>query len=140
MSANKKIQRSVYLSPKTDKYIRDHMKAQSVTSFAAAIEDAIEYAFDPELRGEREAELTKKINQLTYSLSEHRQKTARDLIFLQELMLRLLYESYYRMPQVPEDIHEAKHAKAMDGLNRVIKEVKSELDMGVYSENKGKPE
>lgn len=124
---NKKIPKSVTITPHTDKYIRDHMKAQGLTNYSAALDDAVEYAFNPEFRGEREAELTKKINQFSYSLNEHRKKTGRDFAILQEMMLATLFEIYKRSPDVPDDLEEVKNAQALALLDKVADKIAANL-------------
>jgi len=56
--------------------------------------------------------LVKLYNQFSSSLALHRKKTARDLAFMQELMLKFTHEFFMHHPSIPEDDKKSKDVEA----------------------------
>jgi len=127
----KKVQKSVYFDEDITKALEKQMKASHNSNFSAIVNDGLRYAMFPEFRNDRDADLVKLYNQLSYSLAEHRKKTARDMAFIQEIVLQSMKNFYLHHGAIPEDDLEALQAEAnarldqfMEGIVRSMSELK----------------
>lgn len=90
-SEKKKVQKTVYFDEDVWDALEKQMRMSRNGNITAIVNDGLRYAMFPEHRNDRDADLVKLYHQLSYSLAEHRKKTARDLAFVQEINLRTLH-------------------------------------------------
>jgi len=119
----KKIQKSVYFDDDVLKALEKQMKTSHNPNFSAIVNDGLRYAMFPEHRNDRDADLVKLYNQLSYSLAEHRKKTARDMAFMQEIALQSMKNFYVHNTSVPEGEAEAMEAQANARLDKFMEEI-----------------
>ncbi len=127
----KKVQKSVYFDEDVLKALEKQMKASHNPNFSAIVNDGLRYAMFPEYRNDRDADLVKLYHQLSYSLAQHRKKTARDMAFMQEIALQSMKNFYLHNAPVPDGEVEAMDAQAnvrldqfMEGIVRGMSELK----------------
>ena len=119
----KKIQKSVYFDDDVLKALEKQMKTSHNSNFSAIVNDGLRYAMFPEHRNDRDADIVKLYNQLSYSLAEHRKKTARDMAFMQEIALQSMKNFYMHNASVPEGDVEAMDAQANARLDKFMEEI-----------------
>lgn len=119
----KKTQKSVYFDDDVLKALEKQMKTSHNPNFSAIVNDGLRYAMFPEHRNDRDADLVKLYNQLSYSLAEHRKKTARDMAFMQEIALQSMKNFYVHNASVPEGEAEAMEAQANARLDKFMEEI-----------------
>ena len=108
----KKIPKTVQFEPEVWDAIEAHMKRERIYNHSIATNDAIKYAFFPEHRDDRNADTAKLLNQILYSLNEHRRKTSRDLTIFQEILVRLTHTYFMHTHQIPDSAKEGAEAQA----------------------------
>ena len=112
MAKAKRVQKTVYFDEDVWEALEKQMKASHNPNVSAIVNDGLRYAMFPEFRNDRDADLVKLYNQFSSSLALHRKKTARDLAFMQELMLKFTHEFFMHHPSIPEDDKESKDVEA----------------------------
>jgi len=112
MAKAKRVQKTVYLDEDVWEAMEKQMKASHNPNVSAIVNDGLRYAMFPEFRNDRDADLVKLYNQFSSSLALHRKKTARDLAFMQELMLKFTHEFFMHHPSIPEDDKDSKDVEA----------------------------
>lgn len=116
----KKVQKTVYIDEDVWEALEKQMKMTRNTNVSVLINDGLRYAMFPEYRNDRDGDLVKLFQQLTFSLADHRKKTARDLGFLQEMMLQSVKNQYLAFPPVAEKDKDVKEADANMRLNHFM--------------------
>ena len=135
----KKVQKSVYFDEDVMKALEKQMKASHNSNFSAIVNDGLRYAMFPEFRNDRDADLVKLYNQLSYSLAEHRKKTARDMAFIQEIVLQSMKNFYLHHGAIAEDDLEALQAEANARLDKFMEGiVRGMSDLKPLSDREGK--
>lgn len=112
MAKAKRVQKTVYFDEDVWETMEKQMKASHNPNVSAIVNDGLRYAMFPEFRNDRDADLVKLYNQFSSSLALHRKKTARDLAFMQELMLKFTHEFFMHHPSIPEDDKDSKDVEA----------------------------
>lgn len=112
MAKAKRVQKTVYFDEDVWEAMEKQMKASHNPNVSAIVNDGLRYAMFPEFRNDRDADLVKLYNQFSASLALHRKKTARDLAFMQELMLKFTHEFFMHHPSIPEDDKDYKDVEA----------------------------
>jgi hypothetical protein len=112
MAKAKRVQKTVYFDEDVWEALEKQMKASHNPNVSAIVNDGLRYAMFPEFRNDRDADLVKLYNQFSSSLALHRKKTARDLAFMQELMLKFTHEFFMHHPSIPEDDKKSKDVEA----------------------------
>lgn len=112
MAKVKRVQKTVYFDEDVWEAMEKQMKASHNPNVSAIVNDGLRYAMFPEFRNDRDADLVKLYNQFSSSLALHRKKTARDLAFMQELMLKFTHEFFMHHPSIPEDDKDSKDVEA----------------------------
>ena len=133
MKAEKKerrVQKTVYFDPEVWMALEAHMKRERIDNVSIATNDAVKYSLFPEYRGDREADLSKLFGQLSFSLAEHRKKTGRDMMLLQEMILQFIKLFFVHTHQIPDSGRKAAEAQAeirLDSfMNSLIKKFTTE--------------
>lgn len=119
----KKVQKTVYIDEDVWEALEKQMKMSRNTNVSVLINDGLRYAMFPEYRSDRDGDLVKLFQQLTFSLADHRKKTARDLAFLQEMMLQAVKNQYMAFPPVAEKDKDAKEVDANMRLNHFMESI-----------------
>ena len=137
---NKKTQRTIHFDEDVLKALDKQMKVSHNSNLSAIVNDGLRYAMFPEFRNDRDADLVKLNAQMGASLAQHRKKTARDLAFIQEMVLQMMKVFYMHNQPISEDDKAALEAQAkarlddfMEGIVRGMSELKPISDQ----ENKG---
>ncbi len=112
MAKAKRVQKTVYFDEDVWEAMEKQMKASHNPNVSAIVNDGLRYAMFPEFRNDRDADLVKLYNQFSASLALHRKKTARDLAFMQELMLKFTHEFFMHHPSIPDDDKDSKDVEA----------------------------
>ena len=86
----KNVQKTIHWEPEVLQALENHMKREGINNYSIAANDAVKFALFPEHRDDRNADLMKLNQQMLFSLAEHRKKTGRDLMILQEMNLQLI--------------------------------------------------
>ena len=124
MAARKKpIQKTVMFDPEVYEAMEKQMKASHNANFSAVVNDGLRYALFPEFRNDRDADLVKLYNQFSASLASHRKKTARDMAFMQEMLLRFMFEFYQHNNEIPDDAKPMKEAQATMRVDGFMEEI-----------------
>ena len=108
----KNIQKTVQFEPDVYEALENKMKMSKTVNFSKAVNDAVRYAAFPEYRNDRDADLYKMMQVLMDSFVQHRKKNARDLAFIQEVVLESLQEFYRHNPVIPEQQQKEKDTQA----------------------------
>lgn len=116
----KKIQKTVYIDDDVWEALEKQMKLTRNTNVSVLINDGLRYAMFPEYRNDRDGDLVKLFQQFTFSLADHRKKTARDLAFVQEMILQAVKNQYLAFPSVAEKDREVKEAEASMRLDQFM--------------------
>jgi len=119
----KRVQKTVQFDPEVYEALEKQMKISHNPNFSAIVNDGLRYAMFPEHRSDRDADLVKLYHQFSASLAQHRKKTARDLAFLQEMLLRTMFEFYQYHNEIPEEAKGAKEAQATLRLDSFMEEI-----------------
>lgn len=123
VTKSKKVQKTVYIDEDVWEALEKQMKMSRNTNVSVLINDGLRYAMFPEYRSDRDGDLVKLFQQLTFSLADHRKKTARDLAFLQEMMLQAVKNQYMAFPPVAEKDKDAKEVDANMRLNHFMESI-----------------
>lgn len=119
----KKVQKTVYIDEDVWEALEKQMKMTRNTNVSVLINDGLRYAMFPEYRNDRDGDLVKLFQQLTFSLADHRKKTARDLAFIQEMMLQSVKNQYLSFPSVAEKDQDVNEADANMRLNHFMEAI-----------------
>ncbi|MDY0096207.1 MAG: hypothetical protein RBT80_26220 [Candidatus Vecturithrix sp.] len=119
----KKIQKSVYFDPDVWEALEKQMKISANSNISVVVNDGLRYAMFPEHRNDRDADLVKLYHQFSASLADHRKKTARDLAFIQEMILNAVKTQYLTFPPVPEKELEIREVSANARLNQFMEHI-----------------
>lgn len=119
----KKVQKTVQFEEEVWKALEAHMARERIYNLSMAANDAIKYALFPQHRDDRNADTAKMLNQILYSLNEHRRKTARDLTILQEILVRLTHTYFLHTHQIPGSELEAAEAQANLRLDAFMEQI-----------------
>lgn len=119
----KKIQKTVYFDEDVWKAIEDKMKMSKNSNHSVVVNDGIRYAMFPEYRTDRDADLVKLYNQFSASLAQHRKKTARDMAFIQEMVLKSMHTFFQHYMDVPEGEKEARETQANVRLDKFMEDI-----------------
>lgn len=119
----KKVQKTVYFDEDVWKAIEDKMKMSRNSNHSVVVNDGLRYAMFPEYRNDRDADLVKLYNQFSASLAQHRKKTARDLAFIQEMVLKSMHAFFQHYVEAPEGEKEARETQANARLDRFMEDV-----------------
>jgi len=123
VTKNKKIQKTLYIDEHVWEALEKQMKMTRNTNVSVLVNDGLRYAMFPEYRNDRDGDLVKLFQQLTFSLADHRKKTARDLAFLQEMVLQGVKNQYLAFPPVPDKDRDVKEADANRRLNQFMENI-----------------
>lgn len=137
MAKAKRVQKTVYFDEDVWEALEKQMKASHNPNVSAITNDGLRYAMFPEHRNDRDADLVKLYNQFSASLASHRKKSARDMAFIQELILKFTHEFFMHHPSIPEDDKTPREAEAnarldsfMETIVRGMGELKPLSDRG----------
>ncbi|MFP4098968.1 MAG: hypothetical protein ACLFU1_09370 [Alphaproteobacteria bacterium] len=119
----KRIQKTVQFDAEVFEALEKQMKQSHNPNFSAIVNDGLRYAMFPEHRNDRDADLVKLYHQLSASLASHRKKTARDMAFLQEMVLRNMFEFYQHHNEIPDDAKASKEAQAKGRVDEFMEEI-----------------
>ena len=123
----KKIPKTVQFEEAVWMALEAHMKRDRIYNHSMAANDAIKYALFPEHRNDRDADTAKLLNQILYSLNEHRRKTSRDLTILQEVMVRLAHTYFMHTHQIPDSAKEGAEVQANLRLDAFMDQITRSL-------------
>ena len=123
MAKTKRVQKTVYFDAKVWEALEKQMKISHNPNVSAIVNDGLRYAMFPEHRNDRDADLVKLYNQFSASLAMHRKKTARDLAFMQELILKFSHEFFMHHPSIPEDNKAPREAEANARLDAFMENI-----------------
>ena len=119
----KKVQKTVYFDDDVWEALEKQMKVSRNANVSAIVNDGLRYAMFPEFRNDRDADLVKLYNQLSYSLAQHRKKTARDMAYTQEIMLQAMKNAFIHSSPVPESELEAREVQANARLDKFMESI-----------------
>lgn len=132
----KNVQKTIHWEPEVLQALENHMKREGINNYSIAANDAVKFALFSEHRDDRNADLMKLNQQMLFSLAEHRKKTGRDLMILQEMNLQLIKLIAMRTQDVSQYDQAARETQAnalmdkvMEGIARNLSQVKP-LDEG----------
>lgn len=135
----KKIQKTVYFDEDVWEVIEDKMKMSKNSNHSAVVNDGMRYAMFPEFRNDRDADLVKLYNQFSASLAQHRKKTARDLAFVQEMVLKSMHTFFQHYIEAPEEERAAREAQANVRLDRFMEDIVRNMgELKPLSDKEGK--
>ena len=123
MAKTKRVQKTVYFDAEVWEALEKQMKVSHNPNVSAIVNDGLRYAMFPEHRNDRDADLVKLYNQFSASLAMHRKKTARDLAFMQELILKFSHEFFMHHPSISEDNKAARVAEANARLDAFMENI-----------------
>ena len=123
MAKTKRVQKTVYFDAEVWEALEKQMKVSHNPNVSAIVNDGLRYAMYPEHRNDRDADLVKLYNQFSASLAMHRKKTARDLAFMQELILKFSHEFFMHHPSIPEDSKAPREAEANARLDTFMENI-----------------
>ena len=123
MAKTKRVQKTVYFDAEVWEALEKQMKVSHNPNVSAIVNDGLRYAMFPEHRNDRDADLVKLYNQFSASLAMHRKKTARDLAFMQELILKFSHEFFMHHPSIPEDSKAPREAEANARLDAFMENI-----------------
>ena len=123
MAKAKRVQKTVYFDAEVWEALEKQMKVSHNLNVSAIVNDGLRYAMFPEHRNDRDADLVKLYNQFSASLAMHRKKTARDLAFMQELILKFSHEFFMHHPSIPEDSKAPREAEANARLDAFMENI-----------------
>lgn len=131
----KKWQQTVYFDEDVSAALRKQLKVSKNANISAVVNDGLRYAMFPEHRNDRDADLVKIYHQLSSSLGEHRKKTARDMAFVQEMILLFSKIFFMHTNPVPEKESAGREAQANARLDKFMEEiVRGMSDLKPFSE------
>lgn len=119
----KKVQKTVYFDEDVWKAIEDKMKMSRNSNHSVVVNDGLRYAMFPEYRNDRDADLVKLYNQFSASLAQHRKKTARDLAFIQEMVLKSMHAFFQHYVEAPEGEKAVRETQANARLDKFMEDV-----------------
>ncbi|MBU0801516.1 MAG: hypothetical protein KKA05_11025 [Alphaproteobacteria bacterium] len=120
---SKSIQKTVHWEPEVLEALEAHMKRERINNFSIAVNDAVKFGLFPEYRDDRSADLVKLYQQLSHSVAEHRKKTGRDLMIMQEMMLQLMKVILTHTNALPEKERLVAEKQANVRLDRLVEEI-----------------
>ena len=120
---DKKIPRTVQFERIVLETIETHMKRERIENFSVTVNDAIKFALFPGHKNEREGGTVKLLNQILYSLNEHRRKTSRDMVIFQEILVRFVHEYFMHTHQIPDSSKEGAEAQANLRLDAFMEQI-----------------
>ena len=120
---NKKIQKTIQFEPEAWAAIEAHMKRERINNISIAVNDAVKFGLFPEYRDDRNADLVKLYHQVSFSLAEHRKKTGRDLMLLQEFTLQFMKQFLIHTNEIPKGNQEAAEAQAQVRMDKIMESV-----------------
>ena len=123
MRRGKKIPRTVHFDPMVLEAMEAHMKRERLENFSVTANDAIKFSLFPEHREDRDAGTTKLLNQILYSLNEHRRKTSRDMAIFQEILVRFVHEYFMHTHQIPDSEKEGTVTQANLRLDDFMEQI-----------------
>jgi len=119
----KKVQRTVHFDEEVWEALEAHMKRERLNNHSLIANDAVKYALFPEHRDDRNADSTKLLHQILYSLNEHRTKTARDLTILQEILVRFAHSYFMHTHQIPDSAKQDAEVQANLRLDAFMEQI-----------------
>ncbi len=119
----KKIQKTVQFEPEVWEAIEVHMKRERINNISIAVNDAVKYSLFPEYRDDRNADQGKLVQQILFSLAEHRKKTGRDLMLIQEFMLQFMKQFLMHTHEIPASERGGAEAQAKVRLDKLMEDV-----------------
>ena len=123
MAKAKRVQKTIHIDADVWDALEKQMKMSRNPNVSAAVNDGLRYAMFPEFRNDRDADLVKLYNQLSYSLAEHRKKTGRDMAYMQEMVLQMVKNGFMQSGRIPEDQLEAREADANARLDGFMEDI-----------------
>lgn len=123
----KKVPKTVQFEEEVWMALEAHMKRERLYNHSMAANDAIKYALFPEHRDDRNADTAKLLNQILYSLNEHRRKTSRDLTIFQEILVRLTHTYFMHTHQIPDSAKDGAEAQANLRLDAFMEQITRRL-------------
>lgn len=123
----RRVQKTVHFDADVQELIEKHMKQHHINNFSIAVNDAMRYAFSPAHRSDRDADLVKLYHQLSFSLAEHRKKTARDMTFQQEMMFQFVQYYFMHTHKIPASELGAAEAQANVRLDAFMEKLVKKL-------------
>lgn len=119
----KRVQKTVQFDSDVLEALEKQMKISHNPNFSAIVNDGLRYAMFPEFRNDRDGDLVKLYSQFSASLASHRKKTARDMAFLQEMLLRTMFEFYQHNNELADDAKPVKEAQATARVDKFMEEI-----------------
>ncbi len=132
----KKIQKTVQFEPEVWEAIEVHMKRERINNISIAVNDAVKYSLFPEYRDDRNADQGKLVQQILFSLAEHRKKTGRDLMLIQEFMLQFMKQFLMHAPEIPGHEQVGAEVQAKVRLDKLMEDVIRSLPQSKSSSEK----
>ncbi len=123
MAKAKRVQKTVYFDAAVWEALEKQMKISHNPNVSAIVNDGLRYAMFPEHRNDRDADLVKLYNQFSSSLASHRKKTARDMAFIQELILKFSHEFFMHHPSIPDENREPREVEANVRLDAFMENI-----------------
>ena len=124
---SRRVQKTVHLDPDVWEALEAHMKRQRVDNVSIAVNDAVKYSLFPEHRSDRDADLVKLYHQISFSLAEHRKKTARDLSFQQEMLFQFIQYYFMHTHKIPASEQGAAETQANIRLDAFMEKLVGKL-------------
>lgn len=119
----KKVQKTVYFDDDVWEALEKQMKMSRTGNVSISVNDGLRYAMFPEHRNDRDADLVKLYHQFSSSLAEHRKKTARDLAFIQEMILQAVKEQFMHANPIDDSELAARDAVATKKLDDFMENI-----------------
>ena len=123
MTKNKRVQKTIYFDSDVWEALEKQMKASHNPNISSIVNDGLRYAMFPEFRNDRDADLVKLYNQFSTSLASHRKKTARDMAFIQELILKFSHEFFIHHPSLLNSDREVREVEANGRLDQFMENI-----------------
>ena len=127
VKTDKRVQKTIQWDADVLEALEQHSVRKRLNNLSAAANDAVRYALFPEFREDREAETNKLLQQLNYSLNEHRKKTGRDMTILQEGLLQFVQYYLMHTHNIPKGEEEAARAQANARFDKFTEELVQKL-------------
>jgi len=124
---SRRVQKTVHFDLDVWEALEEHMKRQRIDNVSIAVNDAVKYSLFPEHRSDRDADLVKLFHQLSFSLAQHRKKTARDMVFQQEMLFQFIQYYFMHTHKIPSAEQGAAEAQANARLDVFMEQLVGKL-------------
>ena len=127
LKKGRRVQKTVHFDPEVWELLEKHMNQSRVNNVSIAVNDAVLYSLSPQHRSDRDGGMEKLYHQLSFSLAEHRKKTARDMAFLQEMMFQYIQTYFAHTHMIPDSERGAADAQANARLDTFMEQLVAKL-------------